>query len=146
MHLPADSDSRAAAAAVGGALAPARWPERVRAWAETEARADEPWCVALSGGADSVAVLLALCGLRNAECALPPEESSRLRNVETGRRIERGAVLQPAPADMAESQERGLKHRVTADAEPGRARALLALHFNHEIGRASCRERVSVVV
>lgn len=147
MHLPADSDSRAAAAAVGGALAPARWPERVRAWAETEARADEPWCVALSGGADSVAVLLTLCGLRNAECALPPEESSRLRNPEAGRRIERGAVVQPAPADLAEPQERALKHRATTEAEPGRARALVALHFNHRLRGAAadgdeayCRE------
>ena len=134
MHLPADSDLRAAAAAVGEALAPVRWPERVRAWAETEARASGPWCVALSGGADSVALLLTLVARRD-ELTWNVERGAQ--NAETSMPIERGAVLQPAPADMAESQERGLKHRATADAEPGRARALLALHFNHRLRGAA---------
>ena len=135
MHLPADSDSRAAAAAVGGALAPARWPERVRSWLETEARADEPWCVALSGGADSVAVLLALCGLRNAECALPPEESSRLRIGGAPESEGRAGPLGPP------------RERTAHSAVRQNVPTLLALHFNHRLRGAAadadeafCRE------
>ena len=135
MHLPADSDSRAAAAAVGGALAPARWPERVRAWAETEARADEPWCVALSGGADSVAVLLTLCGLRNADCALPPEESSRLRIGGAPESEGRAGPLGPP------------RERTAHSAVRQNVPTLLALHFNHRLRGAAadadeayCRE------
>ncbi len=79
MNLPADFDVRAAAAAVGRALAPACWPERVRGWLDAEARADEPWCVALSGGADSVALLLALAGSHGASRLVALHFNHRLR-------------------------------------------------------------------
>jgi hypothetical protein len=69
MHLPADSDLRAAAAALGSAFPVTGWPERCGVGGEGGA-GDEPWCVALSGGADSVAVLLTLVGLRTADCGL----------------------------------------------------------------------------
>lgn len=65
MATPEPTNWTAAAALVGGALPPARWAARVRTWLEREADAG-PWGVALSGGADSVALLLALVGARRA--------------------------------------------------------------------------------
>jgi tRNA(Ile)-lysidine synthase len=50
---------REKAAQVGSALGVARWHSAVRAWLKTN-RVRGPWCVALSGGADSLALLLAL--------------------------------------------------------------------------------------
>jgi len=57
-RLPAPSVWPRIAAAVGTALGPERWHEDVRAWLERRPRGS--WGVALSGGADSVALLLAL--------------------------------------------------------------------------------------
>ena len=124
MNPPAIPDWNAAADALHTAFPVARWPERLRDWLEVDACADEPWCVALSGGADSVAVLLTLValrdelrrnverrmqnaegGMRNGRCKSAPLRQSR--NAEAGRRNEeeqaagRGAVLQPASARLA---------------------------------------------
>jgi tRNA(Ile)-lysidine synthase len=49
---------RAIAERLAGKLPQARLQARVRHWLETEADANEPWAVAVSGGADSVALLL----------------------------------------------------------------------------------------
>lgn len=70
-----DIDWAAALSAFGAAFPPALWPERLREWLAAEAGEAQsgegaPWCVALSGGADSVALLLTLCQLRNADCGL----------------------------------------------------------------------------
>jgi len=164
MNPPAEPDWSAAAAALGSAFPEARWPGRLRAWAETEAREDEPWCVALSGGADSVATLLTLCGLRNADRGVRIDGGGGRRN-EAVQAAGCDAVLQPAPADSAEASRRGLKHRATSDPETlhagpetrdeaipairnphsairndaARANAshLLALHFNHRLRGAA---------
>jgi tRNA(Ile)-lysidine synthase len=67
MKHPCDFDWLAASTSLGAVLPPARWPERLCVWLATESRVTEPWCVALSGGADSVALLLTLSGMRLAE-------------------------------------------------------------------------------
>ncbi|HLP02253.1 MAG TPA: hypothetical protein VK163_09515, partial [Opitutaceae bacterium] len=125
-------------AALAAALSPERWPARVRAWCETEAAQAGPWCVALSGGADSVALLLTLVGMRKAETQAGGG----------------GAALQPAPSDAAEVEQCGLKHRAMCQTETRnpkpetrKGRRLVALHFNHRLRGAAadgdeafCRE------
>ncbi len=156
MNPPAFPDWNVAADALHAAFPVARWPERVRTWLATEAGGDEPWCVALSGGADSVAVLLTLVACRD---ELRRNAEWRMQNGECGLRNDRGAVLQPAPADSAEAQLRGLKHRATAEsvraseirnpqsAIRNRVAPFVALHFNHRLRGAAaegdeqfCRE------
>jgi|GEM_PF-123619 len=87
MNPPAIPDWNAAADALHAAFPVARWPERLRNWLETEARADEPWCVALSGGADSVEVLLTLVALRD---ELRRNAERRMQNAEGGMRNDAG--------------------------------------------------------
>jgi tRNA(Ile)-lysidine synthase len=112
MNSPRELDWPAAAAAVGETLSCERWPERVMAWLATESSAQDPWCVALSGGADSVAVLLALAGMQRGG-----------RNSRTAQRGEAGLrlVRDPDPA-------------VRSDPPAPR---LLALHFNHRLRGAA---------
>lgn len=116
MSSPRDLDCSAATAAVGTALPHARWPERVRAWIASEVRGSEPWCVALSGGADSVALLLTLCQLRTADCGL---------------RIGVGAV------EVGTSGAPGPEFRTPHSAVRNRAAPILALHFNHRLRGAA---------
>ena len=87
MNPPAIPDWNAAADALHAAFPVARWPERLRGWLEAEARADEPWCVALSGGADSVAVLLTLVAQRD---ELRRNVERRMQNPEAGSRNDAG--------------------------------------------------------
>ena len=153
MSLPLDSDLRAALAAVGEALAPAGWPGRVRSWLETEARASEPWCVALSGGADSVALLLTLCRLRNAECGLrigrngdrspEPVDEGPMTSKSDVAAAQRRSAVESVPA----SEIRDPQSAVRNDAARENAPHLLALHFNHRLRGAAadadeafCRE------
>jgi len=87
MNPPATPDWNAAADTLHAAFPVARWPERVRLWVAQEARADELWCVALSGGADSVAVLLTLV----AQCdELRRNVERRMQNAEAGSRNDAG--------------------------------------------------------
>jgi len=161
MHLPADSDLRAAAAALGSAFPVTGWPERLRGWVETEARADEPWCVALSGGADSVAVLLTLVGLRTADCGLrndrteaqSPEPAAQELTTSTSEVA--AAQWRVAAESVRASEFRDPHSAIRNDAAPeseGRAGplgpppertaqqsvpTLLALHFNHRLRGAA---------
>jgi tRNA(Ile)-lysidine synthase len=141
MNPPAETDWSAAADALHAAFPVARWPERVLAWAETEARADQPWCVALSGGADSVAVLLTLCGLRNADRGMriaqtgnrrpdtePANRESDLLKSERGTQC---ALSSPAP------EFRNPQSAIRNDAARANASHLLALHFNHRLRGAA---------
>lgn len=112
MNSPRELDWPAAAAAVGQALSCERWPERVRAWLATESSVEEPWCVALSGGADSVAVLLALAGMQRGG-----------RNSRTAQCGEAGLRLARDPDPAVRS-------------DPPAPR-LLALHFNHRLRGAA---------
>lgn len=113
MQTPDSTDWPAAIEAVGSVLGGDRWPVAVREWLAGPDRAAEPWCVALSGGADSVALLLTLCRSRKAGCGL---------------RID-GAV----------AAERATAEPETWNPEPGtgRAPALVALHFNHRLRGAA---------
>ena len=51
---------RRAAARLARAIPRERWHRRVLAWLKEAGRAKEPWAAAVSGGADSVALLLLL--------------------------------------------------------------------------------------
>ncbi len=165
MSLPLGSDLHAAAAAVGEALAPVRWPERVRAWAETEARASEPWCVALSGGADSVALLLTLVACRdelrrNAEWRMQNGESegrdaappASEQTGDVGQSLTPcGNVVVPAePTDAGGAASlpsgqvqpsgavvRPRRIRNPQSAIRNRAAPIVALHFNHRLRGAA---------
>ncbi|MFT3831295.1 MAG: tRNA lysidine(34) synthetase TilS [Opitutaceae bacterium] len=132
------SDLARSAAVLAAAFSPERWPTRLRAWCETEAAQASPWCVALSGGADSVALLLVLAGIRAAKTQAAGG----------------GALLQPALSDTAEVEQRALRHRATGqpetrnpEPETHNGRRLVALHFNHRLrgvaadgDEAFCRE------
>jgi tRNA(Ile)-lysidine synthase len=124
MNSPRNLDWAAAVSAVGAAFPAARWPERVREWLANEAEPDAPWCVALSGGADSVALLLTLVGLRNAECGL------------------RNSGTDPARVGVVVGPIRNPHSAVRIHAAP-----VVALHFNHRLRGAAadgdeayCRE------
>ncbi|MBK8479093.1 MAG: tRNA lysidine(34) synthetase TilS [Opitutaceae bacterium] len=127
-----DIDWPAAVRALGAAFPVVRWPARLRAWLAATAEAGEgaPWCVALSGGADSVALLLALA----AQCG-------QRRKKEERRRQEGGeAVLQPASDDCGDGGTHVLKQRATvlpgarnSQPETRSETRLVALHFNHRL-------------
>ncbi len=152
-------DWPAAVSPLGEVFSPTRWPERLREWLEAEVvDADPgqaaPWCVALSGGADSVALLLTLAALRG-----------ELRKKEEGRRQKvgalvpgRGAALPPASEDCGCGGVPVLEQRATVSPEARNSKLetrsetwrfppLLALHFNHRLRGAAadadeafCRE------
>ena len=86
-------DWPAAAVALAAAFPPGRWPARVRTVLES-VPAGEPLAVAFSGGADSLAVLLALAGVRDAECGVRSEAESGEQRAENGdRKPEKGDRL-----------------------------------------------------
>ncbi|HVU37822.1 MAG TPA: tRNA lysidine(34) synthetase TilS [Opitutales bacterium] len=60
MKKPAAQPWSKIAAHVGDTFPPERLVAKVRGWLELNSRADEPWAVAVSGGADSVGLLLLL--------------------------------------------------------------------------------------
>ena len=138
MKLSPDIDWPAAVGVLGAALPPARWPQRLREWLASqpeesdtggkEAGAHAPWCVALSGGADSVALLLALCQLRSAE--------GRMRNGSPEHRS-----TEPCSSDRSDRSARAIRN------PQSEIRNFLALHFNHRLRGAAadadeayCRE------
>lgn len=166
-----DIDWPAAVRALGAAFPVVRWPARLRAWLAATAEAGEgaPWCVALSGGADSVALLLALCQLRNAGCGLRNEDRSEPDEGRDaapptsgpasdagGSPLTCGAELgraEPADARLPVGQlgQRGANAPTQPSCSPHSALRisprLVALHFNHRLRGAAadadeafCRE------
>ena len=128
MPIPPPIDWPAAAQVIARALPPARWPERVRVWLDT-APADEPLAIAFSGGADSLALLLALAARRgeltqNAEGRMQ-SGATGARNPESGTQNAKRKTQKPAPETRNENPETGSAAR------------LIALHFNHRLRGAA---------
>ena len=108
------------------ALLLARWPERVRAWIGRAACGDDSWCVALSGGADSVALLLTLVALRDElrwKAEMQDAEAGMRKDVGGGRDV--GALscnawqtLPPGTARLAEGRCKSAPLRRIQDEEP----------------------------
>jgi tRNA(Ile)-lysidine synthase len=138
MNPSRDIDWSAAVDVLGAALPTARWPQRLREWladepGEVQQGDCAPWCVALSGGADSVALLLALAAQRG---QLRQKAEGRMRNGSTEPRC-----TEPKSSDRSDRSARAIRNPQSA------IRNFLALHFNHRLRGAAadadevyCRE------
>lgn len=134
------SDWRAKAARVGELLPVARWHEAV-VTAATRSRKSAPWCVAFSGGADSLALLLSLW-------ANFPERRERLVALHFNHRL-RGKVAD-ADAKFCQKvcQALGVRIRVGVwraapkkkKASEAEARAARHVFFSREMKKLGARQ------